>query len=48
MRIRAALVRAKAAPFSVEEIELGAPRPHEVLVRLVATGICHTDLAVRD
>jgi aryl-alcohol dehydrogenase len=36
------------APFSVEEIEIDEPRPGEVLVRVVAAGVCHTDaLAVQ-
>jgi aryl-alcohol dehydrogenase len=42
----AAVVHAKDAPFS-EEVELDEPRPNEVLVRMVATGLCHTDLSVR-
>jgi aryl-alcohol dehydrogenase len=46
--VRAAVVHERSAPFSVEEVELEAPRPNEVRVRMVATGICHTDLAVRD
>lgn len=48
MQIRAAITRAKAAPMSLEEIELEAPRPDENLVRLVGTGICHTYIAMRD
>lgn len=30
----------------VEEVQLSDPKPHEVLVRLVATGICHSDVMV--
>ncbi len=45
--IAAAVLRAPAADFTVEEVTLDAPRADEVLVRLVATGICHTDLAFR-
>ena len=48
MRIRAAVVREKAKPFSVEELELEAPRPDEVLVRIVGVGVCHTDVKMRD
>ncbi|SEQ20485.1 aryl-alcohol dehydrogenase [Faunimonas pinastri] len=48
MRITAALARAVSAPMSLEAVELDAPRADEVLVRLVATGICHTDMAMRD
>ncbi len=43
----AAVIHAKDAPFSLEEVELDEPQPNEVLVRMVATGLCHTDLSVR-
>src|SRR6266702_7732438 len=46
MRIEAAVIREANAPFRIESLELDDPRPNEVLVRIVATGICHTDLAV--
>src|SRR5271165_269409 len=48
MRITAAIVRAPKTQMSIEEIELDPPRLNEILVRLVATGVCHTDLAMRD
>lgn len=48
MKIEAAVTRAKAAPMSLETIELEYPRIDEILVKLVATGICHTDIAMRD
>ncbi|MDP9440116.1 MAG: NAD(P)-dependent alcohol dehydrogenase [Actinomycetota bacterium] len=48
MRITAAVAREKEQPFSVEELELEGPRADEVVVRVVATGMCHTDLIVRD
>jgi len=48
MNIRAAVTRAKHAPMILEAVDLEAPRPKEVLVRVVATGICHTDIAMRD
>ncbi len=47
MRIKAAVVREKAGPFVIEEIELDEPRANEVLVRIVSTGLCHTDLVAR-
>jgi aryl-alcohol dehydrogenase len=43
----AAVVHEAGAPFSLEEIELDELRADEVLVRMVATGLCHTDLSVR-
>lgn len=46
MNITAAVLRAPGKPFQLEEVELEEPRSDEVLVRLVATGVCHTDLVV--
>src|SRR3972149_1940426 len=48
MLIRAAVTRAANAPMSLEMLELDDPRAGEILVRVVATGVCHTDLVVRD
>lgn len=48
MKITAAVVREKEQPFSIEELDLEEPRADEILVRVVATGVCHTDLIVRD
>ena len=42
MKIKAALAREKGK-VTIEELELGAPRAGEVLVKMVASGICHTD-----
>jgi S-(hydroxymethyl)glutathione dehydrogenase/alcohol dehydrogenase len=44
MRTRAALFHAVGEPLEVAEIDIAEPRPHEVLVRMVAVGICGTDL----
>jgi S-(hydroxymethyl)glutathione dehydrogenase/alcohol dehydrogenase len=44
MKIRAAVLEEFASPLVVQEIELDAPGPGEVLVRLAACGVCHTDL----
>ncbi|MGH2995915.1 MAG: Zn-dependent alcohol dehydrogenase [Gaiellaceae bacterium] len=41
--MRAAVLRELNAPFSLEEVELEAPGPGEVLVRLAASGVCHSD-----
>jgi len=48
MKIKAAVVREKGGPFVIEELELDEPRENEVLVRVVACGLCHTDLVARD
>ena len=44
MRIRAAVLEEFGAPLAVQEVELEEPRAGEALVRLVACGVCHTDL----
>jgi S-(hydroxymethyl)glutathione dehydrogenase/alcohol dehydrogenase len=44
MKTRAAVCWEPERALEVEEIELGAPRAGECLVRLVATGVCHTDV----
>jgi aryl-alcohol dehydrogenase len=46
MRIRAAIARSPGAPFEIATCDLAAPQAGEVLVRVKACGICHTDLAV--
>jgi len=46
--VSAAVVRQKGGPFVIETLRLGEPRTDEVLVRIVATGMCHTDMVVRD
>jgi aryl-alcohol dehydrogenase len=48
MQMKAAVARVKSAPLSIETLEIEDPRPGEILVRVHATGICHTDLAMRD
>ncbi len=48
MQITAAVVRAKSSPFEIDRIELTDPRPDEVLVRIVASGMCATDMHARD
>ena len=48
MQITAAVARAAHAPLSIETLAIGEPREDEVLVRLVACGICHTDIVCRD
>ena len=46
--IQAAVTRGKGAPFVLEPARIRAPQADEVLVRIVATGMCHTDMIVRD
>jgi aryl-alcohol dehydrogenase len=48
MRISAAVFEKLHMPFSVTEVEIDRPGPGEALVRIVATGVCHTDAITRD
>ena len=44
MKIRAAVLEEFGSPLEVQQLELAEPSSGEVLVRLVACGVCHTDL----
>jgi len=44
--MKAAVLREAGAPLVIEELELAPPGPEEVRVRLVASGICHSDYSV--
>ena len=48
MEAIAAVVHGKEQRFEVERVEIGEMRADEVLVRVVACGVCHTDLICRD
>ncbi len=43
MKSRAAVAFAPAKPLEIVELDVAAPKAGEVLVRIVATGVCHTD-----
>lgn len=45
---RAAICAGPDEPFRVETVDVDQLRPDELLVRIVGSGICHTDLAARD
>jgi aryl-alcohol dehydrogenase len=47
-KIRAAVLRKRGGPLEIESIEMEGPREDEVLVRIVASGICHTDIDICD
>jgi aryl-alcohol dehydrogenase len=47
-KIRAAVLRKKGGPLEIESIEMEGPREDEVLVRIVASGICRTDIDLCD
>ena len=44
MKMRAAVLEEFAKPLEVTELDLAEPKPGEVLVRLAACGVCHTDM----
>ncbi|MBB5685878.1 NAD(P)-dependent alcohol dehydrogenase [Sphingobium boeckii] len=48
MDIIAAIARAPHADFTVEPVQIEAPRGHEVRVKIAGVGLCHTDLVTRD
>jgi S-(hydroxymethyl)glutathione dehydrogenase/alcohol dehydrogenase len=48
MAIKAAIFRQVHAPLTIEAIDIDTPQRREVLVRTVATGVCHSDLHVID
>ena len=48
VEVTVAVLREAGAPLKLERATLAAPRADEVRVRVVATGVCHTDMVVRD
>jgi aryl-alcohol dehydrogenase len=48
MKTKAAVVFERSGKFTIEQLEISEPMDDEVLVRVAATGICHTDLAARE
>jgi aryl-alcohol dehydrogenase len=48
VQITAAVTASPGAAFTLEPVELDPPRPDEILVRIRAVGVCHTDLVARD
>ncbi|MDA8087711.1 MAG: NAD(P)-dependent alcohol dehydrogenase [Nitrospiraceae bacterium] len=48
LKIRAAVLRRPGGPLKIETLELEGPRDDEALVRIAASGICHTDIDFMD
>jgi S-(hydroxymethyl)glutathione dehydrogenase/alcohol dehydrogenase len=42
--MRAAVLREVGKPLEIEDVQIDKPGPHEVLIRTVAAGVCHSDL----
>jgi aryl-alcohol dehydrogenase len=47
MRTTVAVVNEQGGDFSLEEVDLADPLADEILVRIVATGLCHTDIHLK-
>lgn len=47
MKIQAAVIHEAGQPFRIEEVELAPPKAGELLVKIVACGVCHTDDVAR-
>jgi S-(hydroxymethyl)glutathione dehydrogenase/alcohol dehydrogenase len=48
MKVQAAVFRKVHEPLTIETVEMDEPRGREIVVRTVATGVCHSDLHVVD
>lgn len=48
MKINAAVTPGEGKDFDMREIELQDPKANEVLIKVVASGVCHTDMVARD
>jgi S-(hydroxymethyl)glutathione dehydrogenase/alcohol dehydrogenase len=46
--MKAAIFHAPHQPLTIEEVDIDEPQDHEVLVRIVASGVCHSDLHAID
>ena len=42
--MKAAVLREVGKPLEIEDVQISKPGPHEVLIRTVAAGVCHSDL----
>jgi len=47
MKIKAAVTYETGAPFVIQEVELAEPKQDEILVKIIASGVCHTDEAAQ-
>lgn len=48
MRIHAAMTESQGKNFQISMLDLAEPEADEVLIRIIATGVCHTDAVARD
>lgn len=48
MKMRAAILREVGKPLQIETIDLSPPKANEVLVKIAASGVCHSDLIAQE
>ena len=48
MKCTAAVVASRGAALTIDQFDVGEPAPNEIAVRIAATGVCRTDLHIRD
>ena len=48
MLTKAAITYGKGEAFQIQDVQIADPKPGEILVRVVASGICHSDMVARD
>ncbi|WP_124981016.1 NAD(P)-dependent alcohol dehydrogenase [Nonlabens xiamenensis] len=48
MKAKVAIVQEAGAEFTMKEVNISEPSAHEILIKVVATGLCHTDVAVKN
>ena len=46
--VRGVIARSKGAPVEIVDVVIPDPGPHDVVVRVQACGVCHTDLHYRE
>lgn len=46
--MKAAVLRERGQPLTIEDVAVDKPDPNEVLIRVVASGVCHSDLHIAD
>lgn len=46
--MKAAVVRAFGVPLAIDEVPVPSPGPHQLLIRVIASGVCHTDVHAAD
>jgi D-arabinose 1-dehydrogenase-like Zn-dependent alcohol dehydrogenase len=47
-KVKAAVTLGYQQPFVIKDVEVAPPGKDEILVKIVATGVCHTDAVMRD